>query len=757
MTLRRWWIRLRRLPAVARGSRPIQEGPRAESGHPRPRSPRRWRFTPCPRSPEAVADPSARWSPSPPVAVAHLAVLWAFAVAQPLLDDLARNAEFFVARDDTSADIVILALVLVLVPPLALTAVELVASLVWPPLGRALHVVFVGVLGAAVAVGVLKKVMPSESMVLVPAAAAAGAAIAAGYVRVAPVRTFLTALVPAPAVFLAVFLLFSPVSELVLRHEAAAAEVSLQSDTPVVLVIFDELPTISLMGAGGQIDAASYPGFGQLAATSTWYRNATTVADGTFVAVPAILTGLRPAPRLPTSRQYPRSVFTLLGGSYDVHALEPITHVCPTDVCARRPAEPQPARLRSLAGDLGLVAAHQLLPDDLGRRLTPIDRDYEDFGGTENGVRTPRSTGPAVRSRAGEPPIAGSDVFAGRLRDAARFVRSVGPQTGRPPLYVGHFEVPHVPWRLLPSGHQYPVEGASLPGLTDQTWTRDRYLVEQAMQRHLLQVGYADRLLGQLIGRLRAAGLWDRALVVVTADHGVGLRPAGSRRPVTTAAFAGIAGIPLFIKGPQQSTARIDEGPAQTIDVMPTIASVVGVPGGVGDGVPLTTTAPSAVPSVRNGRRGRFVSVGPVDAFVRARDAELARQRAVFPRGLRSVFRLGPHRGLLGRRLAALRVRKGTQHAHIDGSEAFAGVARASGVLPVYVTGSLGRGVRIGQPLAVAINGRVGAVGRAYTWGGRRRFSMLVPPSSLRPGANSVDVLAVQRNGELLELAHVGA
>ena len=38
----------------------------------------------------------------------------------------------------------ILALVVTLVPPLALTAVELVASLIWPPLGRALHVAFVG-------------------------------------------------------------------------------------------------------------------------------------------------------------------------------------------------------------------------------------------------------------------------------------------------------------------------------------------------------------------------------------------------------------------------------------------------------------------------------------------------------------------------------------------------------------------------------------------------------------------------------------
>ena len=243
---------------------------------------------------EPALEAVRRGWPSPLVAGAHLAVLWAFAVAQPLFDALAGSAEFFVARDNTSSDIVILSLVVTLVPPLALTAVELVASLIWPPLGRALHVVFVAVLGAAVVVGVLERIVANESVVLGPAAAVAGAAIGTGYVRAAAVRRFLTVLIPAPAIFLAVFLLFSPVSELVLGHEAAAAGTSVQSDTPVVLVIFDELPTISLMDAGGQIDAASYPSFGALAATSTWYRNATTVADGTFVAVPAILTGRSP-------------------------------------------------------------------------------------------------------------------------------------------------------------------------------------------------------------------------------------------------------------------------------------------------------------------------------------------------------------------------------------------------------------------------------------------------------------------------------
>jgi hypothetical protein len=36
----------------------------------------------------------------------HLAVLWAFAVVQPLLDLLGDNPDFFVARGNTSSDIV---------------------------------------------------------------------------------------------------------------------------------------------------------------------------------------------------------------------------------------------------------------------------------------------------------------------------------------------------------------------------------------------------------------------------------------------------------------------------------------------------------------------------------------------------------------------------------------------------------------------------------------------------------------------------
>ena len=680
----------------------------------------------------------------------HLCVLWAFAIVAPLLDELGRHAEFFVVRGNTRADILIVAVGLTLVPPLVLSLLVALAARIRPRAGDVLQAVLVGLLLAVFALDLLQRIM-SATVPLLIAAMVLGAAGAVAYALVAPARSFLTALSPAPVVFLVAFLLFSPVKEL-LQGSAEAASGGLRSDTPVVLVIFDELPTTSLMDAGGQIDGSSFPSFARLARTSTWYRNATTVADGTQLAVPSILSGQRPTSDLPTARRYPDNIFTLLGEHYDLHVLEPITRVC--GACDHpRSDDPGAQRLGSLLSDLAIVEGHLLLPRGLASGLAPIDRDFEDFGGQEAGVEAPAQRTPA-RERS-QRSIAGDDLFADRLRDAERFVREVRRPGPRTPAFVAHFVVPHVPWRLLPSGRQYPVEGPSLPGSVDHRWTADRFLVQQATQRHTLQVAYADRLLGRLVAKLKSAGVWDDAIVVVTADHGIGLRPKGSRREIVHDDFPAIAGVPLFIKRPRQRVPRIADQPARSIDVVPTIASVLGARDRAKvDGTPLAarhrTTSGTERLQVRHGRTGKLVSMG-FDAFVRARDAELARQRRSFPGGLRELFRIGPNQRLLGRRVRPLAVGDDAARVHINDDDAFAFVDHRSGVVPVYVTGYFKRNLGTGIPLAVAVNGRIVAVGASYYVRDMTRFSLLVPPGSLRHGANAIEVFQVSA-GRLLRL-----
>ena len=678
----------------------------------------------------------------------HLCVLWTFAVVAPLFDELGDHAEFFVVRGNTPGDILLVAFGLVVVPPLVLSLAVAVATRIRPPVGEALQLAFVGLLFGVFAMDLLERVW-GATVPLLLGAIALGATGAWAYARLAEARSFLTALGPAPVVFLVIFLAFSPVNELLSVGSADARSSSLRSSTPVVLAIFDELPTISLMDARGRVDGRSFPNFARLARTSTWYRNATTVADGTQLAVPSILSGRRPTSNLPTARRYPNNVFTLLGGRHELHVLEPITRVC--GACEdQRPRIPASRRLDALLSDLAVVEGHLLLPRGLSGGLPPVDRNFEDFGGQEAGVKAPvRRSAARGDGDDGRPQrsIAGDDLFADRLRDAERYVRRVRRRGAAPPAYVAHFVVPHVPWRLLPSGRQYPVGGPNLPGSNDRVWSKDRFLVSQATQRHLLQVGYADRLLGRLAARLRANGLWDRALVVVTADHGISLRPGGSRREVGRADFAGIAGVPLFIKRPRQRVGGIDDARARSIDIMPTIASILDARDWPRfDGVSLTAadrpTAPDQPLQVRQGRSRKPVSLR-LDAFVRARDAELARQRRLFPHGLRSVFRVGPNRGLLGRRVSSLAVVQGPPAARIDAADAFGHVNSRSGVVPVYLSGQLTGVGRAGTPLAAAVGGRVVAVGRSYWVRDAMRFSMLLPPRSLRRGRNVVEVFAV--------------
>ena len=58
-----------------------------------------------------------------------------------------------------------------------------------------------------------------------------------------------------------------------------------------MVVLLDELPSHTLIGEDGKLDAKRYPGFAELAKQRTWFRNAHTVYDSTERAQPAIMDG----------------------------------------------------------------------------------------------------------------------------------------------------------------------------------------------------------------------------------------------------------------------------------------------------------------------------------------------------------------------------------------------------------------------------------------------------------------------------------
>jgi hypothetical protein len=331
----------------------------------------------------------------------HLAVLWAFAVVQPLLNLLGDNPDFFVARGNTAGDIVLLAVLTTLVPPLAGLLLETLAALINTRVRDGLHLGLVGILIAAIALQALSELADGPAAALIAAAAAIGAAAAVLYARSEWLPSLLTVLSPAPVLFVCLFLFFSDTNDLVLpEDDVEAADVAIPGRTPVVVILFDEFQGTMLMDGSHQIDRGLFPNFARLADAGVWYPNATTEADLTPRAAPAVMTGYYPThEELPTAQDHPDSIFTLLGSAYEMNVFEPVTKVCPESLCGERALPPQTDRLDGLYDDLSIVYEHLLLPKSLEDDLPAVDEAFSGFGQEEEDP----AEGELAGASAGEP------------------------------------------------------------------------------------------------------------------------------------------------------------------------------------------------------------------------------------------------------------------------------------------------------------------------------------------------------------------
>ena len=156
--------------------------------------------------------------------------------------------------------------------------------------------------------------------------------------------------------------------------------------------------------------------------------------------------------------------------------------------------------------------------------------------------------------------------------------------------------------------------------------------------------------------------MWDRALVVLTADHGVSFRvkptPAppfvlgrlGYRRELTTENAEDIVTVPLFVKYPGQSEGRTDPEWGRTIDILPTIADVLGIrlPFKV-DGRSLRSPRPVPATLEYRGTDGEAVDIDRA-TLERGKAESLSHQLGLLGTGTWDrAYRIGPHPELIGR------------------------------------------------------------------------------------------------------------
>jgi Sulfatase len=687
-----------------------------------------------------------------PIAALHLGALSALAVAQPLFDLIAKNPDFLAARRLIGWQVAALGLVLVVVPPLLGLALEALAGLAGRRLRAVVHLILVALLVGLLAIQALKDIVPSaRSGVLIAAAAIVGLGAAAGYARVSGLRSFVTVLSPAPVVFLAIFLFFSPVNDLTFAS-GSAQTANVSSRVPVVMVVFDEVSTITFEDARERIDRVLYPNLAALAHDGTWFRYATAPTDITGTATPTILTGkVAERHHPPILASYPRNLFTLLGRGYRMKVSQEATDLCPHDLCQDASGESAAARDRALASDLGLVYLHVIAPKGIERELPSVSDTVAGFGadtGTTEAEGSPGHTGHREVLH---------ELSGGRPARFENFVRSID-RTARPTLYYKHSLLPHVPFQYFPDGHRYRTQPhEAIPGLVDApSWSND-YLDQQAYQRHLLQAGFADRLLGTLLHRLHEKHLYDRALIVVTADNGESFLHHASRHLATPETVEDIADTPLFIKRPFQHAGRVSDRHVRTEDILPTIADVLGIrmPWHV-DGKSVfdrSAHIPSSVLVYE--RSGRKLTLS-LPEFKRRIRASLERKIRLFGSHGRApgLFGIGPHPELIGRAISALP--RSPARAEINEPDAYSSVHLHSDFLPAQLTGTIhdASGTRV-RDLAAALNGRIVAVGKSFTLAGSHveNFSILLPESAFREGHNRVELLSVTDDGADLRLA----
>ncbi len=680
-------------------------------------------------------------------------VLFVLAVAQPLLDLLGRNAEFFLAQATPPIDIVLLALTLTIGIPLLIGLVVAGVRRLHAATGTVLHGIVLSILGGILALQAIS-LTPADrfpAWLEIAISGGVGVLLAFAFYRYETLRAVGRFAAVAPIVILGLFLFGSSVSQLVFTSSEIARPslITVDNPIPIVILVFDEFSVVSLMDGDGNIEEDIYPGFARLAADGTWFRNAVTVQQQTEYSLPAILSGKNPPmDKLPTAGDHPFTLFTLLADSYDLQVQEAVTDLCPEYACENtsRLLRPSAERWGALVDDLRIVSGHLFLPNDLADDLPPIDTTWSNFSGgnAENEYD--------ITARFQE-----LTYSADRRRPIEQFMQRLGTVGEEPRLSFLHALVPHVPWTYLPSGQTYPSPDAA-PGSESPGWGDDVWLVDQAYQQHLSQVGYVDGVVGEMIAQLEQAGRYDDTMIVVLADHGIAVRPdVPNRRVVTDETVGDIAAIPLFIKRPHHEQGGIDDYRAETVDVLPTIAFVLGVD------LPWTTDGTSLF-GVDRPERVESRIAGSEGTIVFGTDGSEARAvaaRKIDHFGTHGPFGLVPpgHEDLLGRRIEEFDVQSDSDvTATVRDLSAFGAVDVDGPSLPAWISGTIRRNDPHGNDLVLAIivNGRIAAITRSNEADdGTTAFGAMIPPGAFVDGKNDVDLVLIRGVGPDREFSRV--
>jgi hypothetical protein len=679
-----------------------------------------------------------------------LATVGAFAFGQPLLDLLGRNPEFFIARGLTPLDVTLFSAVVLLLP--ALISVPVLA-LRWigPRIAGAGHATALGALFAMLVASIWVALFGSDILPLLFGSVAlfGGALFAYSYVRSRLARTTVGYASWALLAFATWFLVMTPAGDVAFANSGDLPETGeVANPVPIVMLVFDEFPVATMIDSGGNLLGDLFPNFSELASDGVWYRNGVGVRQQTEEALPTILSGVGANPgSIPISSDHPLTLFTLLSDAYDIEAVETVTDLCPAFACenSSRRIEPFGKRWGAMGVDLSVVYGHLVLPRSVSDGLPAIDRTWGNF-----------TTGERSEFDIIDRFLA--NVDDDRRLEVSRLLATFDFEGPEPELRFGHFLFPHHPWELTADGQRTGTGNS--PGGEGSGWGDDEWLVSQGYQRHILQSQYADTILGSVIQRLKSEGVYEETLLLVVADHGITIGPGvENQRLITTETVGTIAAVPMFVKYPSGfpnvEPGTIDDLRAETVDLVPTVADVIGVsmPWDV-DGLSLLD--PDRARRTRSVMLGRD---GDVEFGVDGDEklAAAATKEQWFPDG--DPWALAPPgwQSWLGLSMAEMSTAEAPEVSiSVTQQPLLSSLPPDPEVLPVYLSGSLrlDRTTTGEEVLVVAADGVVVAVTRVFDPDGpSARFEVLIPPEILDTGENDVELWLAEDGPEARSLS----
>lgn len=686
--------------------------------------------------------------PSFTIQILHILTLWAFAFAQPVYDIFAQYPNFFVAHGVRPFDVVILVLFISLGLPFFITATAWLFGYINKTAQMVIYDILITLLAAVTILPILKKLEILSDPLIIATAFFLGIGFAISYILSRNIQKLISYLSIAALIFPVYFIGFSPVRQLLLPQDITTKPLSqiVENPIPIVMIIYDELPLVSLMDEKRRIDPVHYPNFHRLASDSHWFRNFTVHAPFTEYFIPAILTGRYAVEKdLPlTLDAYPETLFTLLGSAgYRIVPLGILDKMCPGayrdqalyQASARR-------RIPALIVDISMVYLHIILPPMLSAKLPSVDSDWNNFVALKMNNELPDNLS---------------------LDD--QFIRSLAPSIKRS-LYVLKLHDIHNPWQKLPSGKIYTHE-KNMPGyywvknrsgvqagFGAKVWTDNEWPVVHGYQRHLLCVKDADKTLGKIINTLKKLNMYDDTLIIVTSDHGCSFRPAQRNRGNKITVRADTLPVPFLLKLPGQHNAVINDDNVEAMDVLPTITDIIDIK------VPWIMDGRSVFDSRTPPRDfKRFYWRGhrfTYDAANEEKYESLNKKLDIFGSGTtkpNGLFQIGPYGNLVGRSQEDFDLTGSYTEISFNERPLFSNVDINDPLFaPCYISGSILSPATIDEPihLAIGINGKIQAVTQTYKeeTTSNTRFFAVIPEEALKPGENNVAFFEILPDAE---------